>query len=420
MDGIGLKMFCIMAFAASSVAGCRSYEPNPIDWKAEAQAGTTNVVRISSVEDAAVLALVGNRELNALRLKAGGSSDVAKETGWWEDPELDFDFMRIVNPSDNPFLGGGSIAFTIPLSGALALDEKAAAAYAAADAADILAAEGDVAAEARQAAIRLNALRKRGGMLAAWRDDARAERARANVERLHDAGEVATSDLARLHRRMHALRHEIMENAKETAAAEIAFLRLLGLRPGCRIELALQVAADIAKLSAQDDPLRLVEHPKVQAALVRLGGAEHALHAEIRRQYPDLKLGPAYSNEEGLDRFGIVAGVTLPLWNRNRKGIAEAEGSRDEARLSAIDVWRSLVCDAAETRANLARLLEHPPVPSSEREHTDKLADAGELTPIEYLDVRDEIMEFELAHADWRRDVALAVAALEKFKVNGK
>ena len=78
----------------------------------------------------------------------------------------------------------------------------------------------------------------------------------------------------------------------------------------------------------------------------------------------------------------------------------------------------TLVCDAAEARANLTRLLEHPPVPSSEREHTDRLADAGELTPLEYLAVRDEIMEFELADVDWRRDVALAVAELERLKTD--
>jgi hypothetical protein len=76
------------------------------------------------------------------------------------------------------------------------------------------------------------------------------------------------------------------------------------------------------------------------------------------------------------------------------------------------------VCDAAEARATLTQLLEHPPVPSSEREHADRLADAGELTPLEYLAVRDEIMEFELADVDWRRDVALAVAELERLKVN--
>lgn len=420
MDMTCMNLFRLSTLAAVLAGGCRSYEPCPIDWEAESRADVTNAVRISSVENAAVLALVGNRGLNALRLKAASSAKVAKESGWWEDPELDFDLMRIVNPSGHPFLGGGSVAFSVPLSGALALGEKAAEVYAEAEAADIRAAESDVAAEARLAAIRLCALRKRGKMLAGWRDDARAERARTNVERLHDAGEVATSDLARLHRRMHALRHEIMENAKEIASAEIGFLRLLGLRPGCRIELSLPDAEDISKPSAQDDPLELVKHPKVKAALVRLDGTEHALHAEIRRQYPDLKLGPAYANEEGLDRFGLVAGISLPLWNRNRKGIAEAEGARDEARLAAIDVWRSLVCDAAEARANLVRLLEHPPVPSSEREHADRLADAGELTPMEYLDVRDEIMEFELAHADWRRNVALAVAELEKFKVNGK
>lgn len=420
INAIYVKTFCLTAFTAAAAAGCRSYEASPIDWKAEARSGVTNVIRISSLEDAAELALVGNRELNAMRLKAGGSDKVAKATGWWEDPELDFDLMRIVNPSDNPFLGGGSIAFTIPLSGALALDEKAAEAYAEADAADIRAAESDVAAEARKSAIRLHALRRRGRMLVDWSRDERSERARRNVERLHDAGEVSATDLAGLRRRMHTLRHEIMENAKETTAAEIAFLRLLGLRPGCRIELSLADVKDAVKPSRNDDPLELVNHPKVVAALVRLGGTEHALHAEIRRQYPDLKLGPAYVNEEGLDRFGLVAGISIPLWNRNRKGIAEAEAARDEARLAAIDAWRTLVCDAAEARANLSQLLEHPPVPSSEREHADRLADAGELTPLEYLAVREEIMEFELADVDWRRDVALAVAEIDRLKTDCK
>lgn len=418
MKTMNANLLFLSALAASFAAGCRSYEPKPIDWELEARAGVTNELRIGTLEDAAVVALIGNRELNAMRLKAANSSRVARETGWWEDPELDFDVMRIVNPSGHPFLGGGSLAFTIPLSGALALDEKAAQAYAAADAADIRASEADVSAEARKLAIRLYALRRRGKMLREWSADGRAESARANVERLHEAGEVTSTELAGVRRRMHALRHDIMENEKETAATEIAFLRLSGLRPGTQIHIALDENKEVPMPNAKDDPLELVKHPKVMAALVRLDGTEHALHAEIRRQYPDLKLGPAYVNEEGLDRFGLVAGISLPLWNRNRKGIAEAEGARDDARLAAIDVWRSLVCDAAEARANLVRLLAHPPVPTSEREQADRLADAGELTPLEYLDVREEIMGFELAHADWRRDVALAAAELEKFNVN--
>ena len=398
------------------VSGCRSYEPKPIDWECEARVGVTNEITITSLEDASVIALIGNRNLNALRLKAANSSKVAKETGWWEDPEIDFDIMRIVNPGDHPFLGGGSLAFTIPLSGALKLDEKAAQIYAKADFADITASETEVSANAQKLAIRIDSLRKRVKMLSNWSKDERVQNARANIEKLHEAGEVTSSELARVRRAMHALRHDIMENEKEIAAAEIDLLRLCGLRPETKIKINLDDTKDISMPNRKSDPLDLVKHPKVLAALIRFNGTEHALHAEIRRQYPDLKLGPAYANEEGLDRFGLVAGISIPLWNRNRKGIAEAESRRDEVRLSAIDTWYSLVCDVAEARANLIRLLEHPPFPASEHEQTEKLANAGELTPLEYFDIREEIIKFELAHADWRRDVALANAELANLE----
>ena len=144
--------------------------------------------------------------------------------------------------------------------------------------------------------------------------------------------------------------------------------------------------------------------------------AEAALDAEIRRQYPDLKLGPAYANEEGLDRLGFTAGLTVPLWNRNRKNIAEATGVRDETRLKAIDAWRTCVCDAAAAHAALTHLLDHPAVPAAERRTVDALADAGELTPLDYLTVREEILEQQLAEADWRRDASCAKIELSKFQ----
>ena len=415
---MGLKKPVLPAVLAVTLScGCSSYEPKPIDWEAESRTGTTNNLFISSVEDAAMIALSGNRELNAKRLKAANTDAIARETGWWEDPEFDFDFMRILNPSDNPFLGGGSIAFTLPLSGAPALEKRAAQAYAKADADEIRAAEREVATKARKLAIRLDSLRARREMLLKWNSDKRAQKARSDVESLHKAGEASSSDLANVHRKMHILRHDIMENEKETAATEIAFLSLSGLRPGTRICVDLGETEMPKRPDEKDDPVDLVKHPRVAAALARFGGTELNLHAEINRQYPDLKLGPAYVNEEGLDRFGLVAGFTIPLWNRNRKGIAEAGGARDEARLDAIDTWRSLVYEAAEARENLIRLLDHPPAPASERKQADYLLDAGELSPMEYLSVRGEIVDFELAHADWRRDVALAAAELEKFNV---
>lgn len=413
------KQSLFMALLAAGIlCGCRSYEPKPIDWNEEANAGVTNEVRIASLDDAVTLALIGNRELNALRLKSANSAKAAKESGWWEDPELDFDLMRIINPCEHPFLGGASIAFTIPLSGATAIAAKADELYAQADIAEIKAVERDTGAEARHAAIRLAALRRRAALLSEHDSDERIVRARENVGKLHEAGEVSASELAGVQRQKHIRHHALMETEREIAETEIAFLRILGLRPETKISLTLPLRDRPSMPSGADDPLDLVRHPKVEAALARLGGTEKSLEAEIRRQYPDLKLGPAYANEEGLDRFGLIAGISIPLWNRNRKGIAEAEGARDEARLAAIDMWRSLVCDAATARVHLSNLLMHPPVPANEREQTDKLADAGELTPLDYLAVREQIFDLRLDELNWRRDVALAAAELQRFKID--
>ena len=405
-------------FIAFILAGCRSYEPKPIDWEAEAAQGTTNSVRLATLDDAATVALVANPELNLLRLKAAGSDKVARETGWWDDPELDFDFLRIVNPHENPFLLGGSVAFTIPLSGVPDCEAEAARLYADADRDAIRAAELDVAADARKGAIRIISLRERANILRAYETDERIRRALASAERLSAAGEVSAGDLAAAKRRRHAHLHLLRGLERELIAEEASFCRLLGLRPETHLILPttnLHAHHDVDLRC--DDPLSLVRHPKVQEALRRLGGDEASLKAEIRRQYPDLKFGPAYEREDGLDRFGLVAGLTLPLWNRNRKGIAEAEATRDEARFTAIDVWRKLVTDAAAARRTLTVLLDHPHAPPTGRTNAETLADAGELGPLDYLSVREELVEFDLQESEWHHDVCLAWEEVQRFKI---
>ena len=64
------------------------------------------------------MARIGNPGVNELRLKCAGSDRVARETGWWDDPEFDLDLNRIVRSSQHPFLMGSSLTFAIPLSGA--------------------------------------------------------------------------------------------------------------------------------------------------------------------------------------------------------------------------------------------------------------------------------------------------------------
>ena len=402
---------------AAALAGCRSYAPKPLDWAAEARRAAPRAVAFTNLADVARTALVGNPDLNRLRLAKANSARVASETGWWDDPELDVDALRIVNPSSHPFLMGSSLAFAIPLSGVPGCEKKAARFYAAADAEAVRAAERDVAAEARASAVRLAALRARAALLADYDADTRLRRAFAVAEKLCAAGELASGDLAAARRRRHARLHALREAQREAAAEEAALVKTLGYLPGVSVAVPAVEGHGDHRLPPAVAPLDLVRHPKVREAVARFEGGEAALEAAIRRQYPDLKIGPAYDREEGLDRIGLTAGLTLPLWNRNRRGIAEAEGARDAARLDALAVWRGLACDAAAARTRLAQLLDHPPAPGSDRDAAEKLVAAGELGPLDYLAVREELCDLDLDEAAWRAEVCAAYEALARFAV---
>ena len=148
-----------LALLGITLSGCRAYTHRPIDWEVETTGRATNAVHLASLDDAAKLALIANPELNRLRLKAAGGTRAAEAAGWWEDPEIDLDLMRIIQHDAHPFLGGASLAFTLPLSGVPGCEARAAKLYAEADLDAIRAAERETTAAARKAAIRLSSLR---------------------------------------------------------------------------------------------------------------------------------------------------------------------------------------------------------------------------------------------------------------------
>ena len=201
------KLFALAGIVLMALSGCRSYEAKPIVWEDEEKktgiAGVTNEITFASLDEAVRIALVGNPELNRLRLKRMNASRTASETGWWEDPELSVDALRILNPDSHPFLMGTSLSFTIPLSGVPGCEAKAAKCYAGADAEAVRAAERDVAVDVRKTVVRVASLRERMAILEAYGADERIARALANAEKLLEAGEVSAGDLAAARRRRH-------------------------------------------------------------------------------------------------------------------------------------------------------------------------------------------------------------------------
>ena len=136
------------------LAGCVAYEPAPIDWAKESTALAAAPRKIElSVDDVRVRTVAFSPALNALRQAHAASKAKAAASGWWEDPALNADFLRILSAPENPLVYGGSLAFTIPLSGIPALEKRAAEAYAEADRWALIAAERDAAGEAAVEAV---------------------------------------------------------------------------------------------------------------------------------------------------------------------------------------------------------------------------------------------------------------------------
>lgn len=75
----------------------------------------------------------------------------------------------------------------------------------------------------------------------------------------------------------------------------------------------------------------LLNRMDIQRSLLQYAAAEARVQLEIARQYPDIQLNPGYDFDEGFHKFTFGPTLPIPVWNRNRGAIAEAEARRSEA-----------------------------------------------------------------------------------------
>jgi len=75
----------------------------------------------------------------------------------------------------------------------------------------------------------------------------------------------------------------------------------------------------------------LFNRADILGALANYAASESALQLEIAKQYPDVHLSPGYEFDQGDSKWGVGLNVELPVLNRNRGPIAEAEARRRES-----------------------------------------------------------------------------------------
>lgn len=428
-----------MALAALCASGCATYRERPVDlaevdaaWRARHQHGETVATFARTLEDhgavvparialddgvdlaeAEMLVLLWNPVLRTARAQAGISGAEAEYAGRLDAPEIGIDALHALESMANPWKLAGSLSLTLPLSGRLGLEREHAHRIAQAERVALMTQEWSTLAVLRDAWIAWSAVSVERLQAVAFADD--VARLDATAERLRAAGELSVVAARAI--RITSL-HAALQAQELTGEAErqrLGLLAMMGLAPTAPLALhpALRLTDDLMQRLGDH---QLDDDPRLRAALAAHQVAEAKLRLEVRRQYPDLRLGLGYEDDRGDRSLGPVVGFTLPLWNTNAGTIAAAEAGREATSAEVEAAYTAALHDRAQARVVIddrrARLaaMERSLVPLIDAQLRDaqRLADLGELDVALLLEVLDSAWTTRRDLVRLRADLAVA------------
>lgn len=358
------------------LGGCRAYEPRPLDLDAhrealdarlgEVEAVATFAERLDSLgvavperfdpadgltlAEGEAVAMLFNPGLRVARLDAGVARAERGTAGLWEDPVFGFDGAEILSPA-SPFEFGLTLGLTLPVSGRLEAEKARAGAALEAELRRVEDAEWNVRARLRRTWAAWSVAQERAALLGTV--VGQVDRAVSIAERLEEAGELTRVE-ARLLRIERTKQNAGLIGARfDEASARLELLALMGLPPETPVVLVPGLPG-VWEGPTGDAIGRLIgSNTSLAVHRAAYMEAEERLRVEIRKQYPDITIGPGYGSEDNDDRLLLGFSIPVPVLNANRGGIARAEAERERARAAAEGAFEALRGEWAHAVARL-------------------------------------------------------------------
>ena len=410
-----------LALAAGlTLSGCATYRAAPLDaraaqsaWLARAptdeglmafarrlsahQSGPATAAAFDpsdglTLAEAEVIAMFYNPALRVARLRAGVAAADASHAGRWQDPVLGFSGERILESVDDPWVVGGTLEVTIPLSGRLGAERARAAAAHTAELARVAEQEWATRSQLRRTWLEWSAAVERAGVLE--RALSRVEQAGEIVAKLEEAGELGRLDGRAFRMEAVSRRAALSEAAARAADLELSLRSLMGLSPAAPLTLTPTLVQLWRGPDSVGDSSEFERSPALAVLAAEYETAEHALRREVRAQYPDLTIGPGASSDEGQARALLGLSMPIPLWNRNQGGVARALAERElaraafEAKIEELGIELAQVRAAYDAARSRRELLERELIPLADEQEQDarRVAELGGVSTLLLLD----------------------------------
>jgi len=280
----------------------------------------------------ASLAVMANPDLKALRARAGVNDAQVYAAGLMPDPTISMGIDHLLSGSDPVDALAGALGMDILALRARSAVRQKAEAERRQVRTDLLWAEWQTAGQARLQAVRITALEERRALAVQSRQSADALLARYAAAA--GRGDMAADPLQTARIAASDATDAAQQAEKDLATARLELNRVLGLPPKTMLVIAPLASADA--LPDADHLFAIARLQRADLRALREGYAaqEAALRKAVLDQFPTLDLTINAGRDTARNvTLGPAIGFTLPLWNRNRGGIAVEKATRDALKV---------------------------------------------------------------------------------------
>ncbi len=363
----------------AALAGCASYEPRPLDARAELAAlaarGLPDAVTVRSTgpdgsdhpaafdasdglseDEAVAVALTLNPDLQAARESLGESAALLVSARVLPNPEIGVGYRAGFNGTPG-FAVDADFLFELLKPGERSARVAAASARSEATRAGVLSQEYVLATEVRRGVFAVLVAEHLAAILD--QETTLRERAVAVIRQRRSVGEGNELDVSAAELDLAEVRRDRRLASVELQKAALELNRLLGLPPSYQVHLS--DAGKPLSVTIFEDPSDATLQERMLAGRLDLRAkeaeylvAEEELRLAVARQYPRLKLGPSYEHEGISDNYiGVAALIELPVFDRNQGGIAAGTAARNRLHAEYTALLHHLSAQAFAARARV-------------------------------------------------------------------
>ncbi len=237
-------------------------------------------------------------------------------------------------------------------------------------------------------------------------------------------GEVSAYEVSRARSALVASRFAAMEAVRRRALARSELATAIGVPPAALTD-AVFSDADMERVSlnvpAPEIRRRaLTQRSDILGALAEYEASQAVLQLEIRKQYPDISLGPGYQLDQTDAKWTLALTLALPVLNRNQGPIAEAEARRQAAAAHFLSVQSGALAELegalVASRSAVAEVQAADTL-LSELKRQERSAEAayraGQISRLELLGIQSEMASTALSRLDALVKAQEAIGTLE-------